>query len=128
MNINTNINYNSNFVTTYKTFDKQNYATLCYQIQILQAFNMKKYDINILQENIKNLNYLLKNNIIINKILVALEKNNNYFFEIPQENKDMFFFQLLFSYDYFDIFHKCFTNYLNNEKDFNELLSVINSK
>ena len=128
MNINTNINYNSNFVTTYKTFDKQNYATLCYQIQILQAFNMKKYDINILQENIKNLYYLLKNNIIINKILVALEKNNNYFFEIPQENKDMFFFQLLFSYDYFDIFHKCFTNYLNNEKDFNELLSVINSK
>ena len=38
------INYNNNFITTYKSFEEPYYSDLCYKIQLLQAFNMIKYD------------------------------------------------------------------------------------
>ena len=44
MNSNKNINYNLDFLCTYKSFNENYDSNLCYQIQLLQAFNMNKYD------------------------------------------------------------------------------------
>lgn len=119
-----NINYNSQLVLTYKMFKKEEDSNLCYQIQLLQAFNMLKYDDFILQKNIESIYELLKNDNNINKILLIIsEKMKSYelFNLINQNEKNIFLFQLLFSYNYFETFHKCFISYINDFKKNNTL-------
>ena len=111
-----NINYNSYFLCTYKSFAEEKDCLLCYQIQLLQAFNMTYYDDYILQKNIEKATLFLKNNGEIKKIVSILSKKNAYLEILKALNNDtesIFFFQLLFSYEYFDIFHKCLSAYLN---------------
>ena len=115
-----NINYNSQLVLTYKMFKKEEDSNLCYQIQLLQAFNMLKYDDFILQKNIENIYHFIKNDINIKEILILLsEKMKAYeLFNITNEDdKKILIFQLLFSYNYFETFHKCFINYINDFKN-----------
>ncbi len=115
-----NINYNYELILTYKMFNKEEDSNLCYQIQLLQAFNMLKYDDFILQKNIESIYELLKNDNNINEILVIIsEKMKTYelFNLINQNEKNIFLFQLLFSYNYFETFHKCFINYINDFKN-----------
>lgn len=112
-----NINYNSQLVLTYKMFKEEEDSNLCYQIQLLQAFNMLKYDDFILQKNIESVYEILKNEKTINEIVILLtEKMKSYeLFALANENK-IVIFQLLFSYNYFETFHKCFINYINDIK------------
>lgn len=115
-----NINYNSQLVLTYKMFKKEEDSNLCYQIQLLQAFNMLKYDDYILQKNIECVYEIVKNDNIIKEIIILLsEKMKTYqlFNLINQNEKNIFLFQLLFSYNYFETFHKCFINYINDFKN-----------
>ena len=100
-----NINYNNELILTYKMFKKEDDSNLCYQIQLLQAFNMLKYDDYILQKNIESVYKLLKNDNNINKILLIIsEKMKSYelFNLINQNEKNIFLFQLFFSYNYFE--------------------------
>ena len=133
-NIN-NINYNNELILTYKMFKKEEDSNLCYQIQLLQAFNMLKYDDFILQKNIESVYEILKNEKTINEIVILLtEKMKSYeLFALANENK-IVIFQLLFSYNYFETFHKCFINYINDFKNntlkvdyFEELKTFINN-
>jgi len=124
MNIMNNINYNNELILTYKMFKKEEDSNLCYQIQLLQAFNMLKYDDFILQKNIESIYELIKNNNNIKEILVIIsEKIKTYeLFTLANENdKNIFLFQLFFSYNYFETFHKCFINYINDLKKNNTL-------
>jgi hypothetical protein len=124
MNIMNNINYNNELILTYKMFKKEEDSNLCYQIQLLQAFNMLKYDDFILQKNIESIYELIKNNNNIKEILVIIsEKIKTYeLFTLANENdKNIFLFQLFFSYNYFETFHKCFINYINDLKKNNAL-------
>ena len=130
-----NVNYNSDFICTYKLLehdDDDDSCDLCYQTQLLQALNMKMFDDFIIQKNIEALYFFLKDYNEIVELLIALKdkyKNTSIAFFI--EN-DMSLFQLLFSYYYFDIFHKCLCNYINtkdlciNKKYFDELYIFIN--
>lgn len=132
-----NINYNSQLVLTYKMFNKEEDSNLCYQIQLLQAFNMLKYDDYILQKNIESVYEILKNIETIKSILLIIsEKMKAYelFGSIDENGKNIFLFQLLFSYNYFETFHKCFINYINDFKNntlkhdyFEELKTFINN-
>ena len=135
-NIN-NINYNNELILTYKMFKKEEDSNLCYQIQLLQAFNMLKYDDFILQKNIESVYEILKNEKTINEIVILLtEKMKSYeLFALANENK-IVIFQLLFSYNYFETFHKCFINYINDFKNntlnknndyFEELKTFVNN-
>jgi hypothetical protein len=121
------ISYNSEFLTTYRSFKEEYYSDLCYKIQLLQAFNMEQYDEFILQQNIKKTFYFMGENEELKVIYEILSKKNSHFEfmkelilndktnkESPEEILNMFFFQLLFSYDYFDIMHKCLSKYLND--------------
>ncbi len=112
-----NINYNYNFLCTYTDFSNNYYSNLCYQIQLLQAFNMQKYDEFILNKNIQSMFVLLKDNLEIKNILLLLSKKitNLSFLNIFNKEEQIYLnYQLLFSYDYFYIFHKCFSNYLKH--------------
>ena len=131
-----NINYNTEFICTYKKMDGEYYQTLCYQIQMLQALNINKYDETIISNHIEQIFYFLQNYYEIDIILLALKEkymNTNFAFFI--ENNNSALFQLLFSYDYFDCFHKCLSQYLitnkqesgsnNDTKYFSELKNII---
>ena len=131
-NINTNnsfmaINYNSSFITTYKSFDEPYYSDLCYKIQLLQVFNMIKYDEFMLQQNIQKTYYVLREEEKIQKIMSVLSQNNKqleifkaFSKDFNKEAEDLFYFQILFSFDYFDIFHKFLCNFLKKENDVRE--------
>jgi uncharacterized metal-binding protein len=117
-----NINYNSEFLCTYKSFTEEYYKTLCYQIQMLQALNINKYDEDIVSSYIEKIYYFLQNYYEINIILLALkEKYKSTSISFFIENNNSALFQLLFSYDYFDIFHKCLCQYLRDKKSEKEL-------
>ena len=125
-----NINYNYEFLCTYKSLDEDYYRNLCYQIQLLQAFNMNKYEDFILSKNIEKLYYCLKDYYEIDIILLSLKenyKNTNMAFFI--ENNVLALFQLLLSYEYFDIFHKCLINYIKDKKQKTDIsIKNINKK
>ncbi len=112
-----NINYNTEFLCTYKSMTEAYYKNLCYQIQILQALNISKYDDIIVLNHIEKIYYFLQNYYEIDIILLVLkEKYKNSNISLFIENNNSALFQMLFSYDYFDIFHKCLCNYLRDKK------------
>lgn len=121
------INYNNNFITTYKSFSQDYYKDLCYKIQVLQAFNMEKYDEFILQNNIQQLYYFLREEEKIKKIISVLSQNNDqlkifkaFSKDFNKETENLFYFQILFSFDYFDLFHKFLCIFLKKENDLRE--------
>lgn len=121
-------NYNKSFICTYKNFDDEYNSNLCYQIQLLQVFNMNKYDEYILQTNIENLYIFLRDNINIIKICELFKKKyTNLSFLNTQSNdlENLIFFQILFSYDYFDLFHKQLIDYFKEIHDFQEIYNYI---
>ena len=130
-----NINYNNELILTYKMFKEEEDCNLCYQIQLLQAFNMLKYDDYILQKNIESIYEVLKNVETIKSILLIISEKMKIYelFDIENDNK-IVIFQLLFSYNYFETFHKCFINYINDFKNntlkhdyFEELKTFVNN-
>ena len=114
-NIN-NINYDSTFLTTYKLHTDDDDRNLCYQLQLLQALKITNYDSMILATHIDKIGFFLQNNSELEAILILLKekyKDTNIAFMIDTNA----LFQLLFSYDYFDIFHKCLCKYIDARKN-----------
>ena len=114
-----NINYDSGFLCTYKLHTDDDDRNLCYQLQLLQALNIDSYDSIILTSNIDKIGLFLQNNTELEAILLLLKekyKDTNIAYMIDEHNSNALF-QLLFSYDYFDIFHKCLCKYINDKKD-----------
>jgi hypothetical protein len=131
-----NISYNTEFLCTYKSMEEEYYQNLCYQTQILQALNISKYDDTIVSNHIEKIYYFLQNFYEIDIILLALkEKYKNSSISFFIENSNSALFQMLFSYDYFDIFHKSLCHYIIDKrlkkeiditkKYFNELKDII---
>ena len=117
-NIN-NINYDCEFLCTYKLHTDDDDRNLCYQLQLLQALKITNYYSIILTSNIDKIILFLQNNIELEAILLLLKekyKDTNISFLIDKHNKCALF-QLLFSYEYFDIFHKCLCKYVNDKKN-----------
>ena len=121
------LNYNSDFLCTYRSINNfkevendDELSLQCYQVQLLQAFNMKKFEDYILQKKIEQLHLFLRDNEEINELMSILsDKNSNIAFlnGLSKDLETTYIFQLLFSYDYFDIFHKCLSKYLNFTKN-----------
>ena len=81
---------------------------MLYQFQLLQAFNMSDYNDSELNDKIQALYQQLKN---VEFIKILIQKNpHTIHFEEPE-----LIFRTLFSYDYFDLFHKCLYYYSKNE-------------
>ena len=125
MNDNYYLMYQTDFICTYKLMDEE-FTDDLYQIQLLQAFNLEKWDDAL----INNLCYelyilLMKPDTIFRDIIERAKKNiditNIYDSIIDKDDKDdkeddKIIFALLFTYDYFDLFHKCICEYMRNGK------------
>ena len=111
-------NYDYDFLCTYKLHSDDDDKNLCYQLQLLQALKITNYDSMILATHIDKIGLFLQNNTELEAILLLLKekyKDTNIAYMIDEDNSSTLF-QLLFSYEYFDIFHKCLCKYIQYRK------------
>ena len=100
-------------ICTYKMMtedgeDEKGLKQMLYQLQLLQIFNMIEYNDTIINANIISLYEEIKELDFIKKLLQ--ENPYNTQFTDPE-----LIFRTLFSYDYFDLFHKCLYYHSKNE-------------
>ena len=88
---------------------------MLYQFQLLQAFRMTDYNDSEINNKMQTLYQQLKNVEFV-KILIQKNPHTNYFKE-----EEELIFRTLFSYDYFDLFHKCLYYHSKNESDDNAM-------
>ena len=89
-----------------------------YRKNMLNAFNMKEYDYNKILSTIKEFNNIHGRNKHIQNILKAINNNKQYSFFTHDNLFNGYF--LLFSFDYFNLFHACLRD-LNNTGDIKEI-------
>jgi hypothetical protein len=99
------------FICTYKLIEEDageiGLKQLLYQLQLLQALGMSEYDENNINIKINTLYTQLKDITFI-RDLIAENKHS------IQLQDDELVFRTFFSYDYFDLFHKCLYRYFND--------------
>tara|TARA_Y100000389_G_C17445300_1_gene511201 strand:+ start:1410 stop:1841 length:432 start_codon:yes stop_codon:yes gene_type:complete len=135
------LDYNYDILCTYKYFEKEDedLALICYQHQLMQILNIQCFDesiinkkISVIYENLKDLSSIEKIiNILTNKTI----GNDllNKFENITSYEKKIIIFQLLFSYDYFNLFHNYISKHFkyydiyreNIENSLKELYNLI---
>ena len=102
----TTTTYSADFICTYKLMDNDDDRNIMYQIQLLQVFGMHKFDEDEMSEKMLQLYYKLIDCSQIKEILEEGIKAN------PQmEMTHVIMFMCLFSYQFFDLFHKCLIDY-----------------
>lgn len=124
-------NYNINFISTYKQFEDTEDSNICYKLQLLQAFNINDYNDNedLLQKKMENIYKILRENKYLKEIFLLLEKKHPQlkFINYNVKNLENFIYlQILFSYDYFYIFHRelCYFS-LNKDYNFKDIKNHI---
>jgi hypothetical protein len=98
--------YRADFICTYKLMDNDDDRNILYQMQLLQAFGMNRFDENEMSERTLQLYHQLKN---CNEIKEILEEGIKANTQMKMTNVIMF--MCLFSYQFFDLFHKCLIEY-----------------
>jgi len=100
--------YICDFICTYKMMDNDDDRNDLYRIQILQAFGLYCYDDTALNKKIEELYYHMKEKECaqLKEIIEESYKVNKHICVC-----DMLVFTFLFSYDYFDLFHKCLIDF-----------------
>ena len=100
------IPYHTDFICTYKLMDSDDDCNYLYQIQLLQAFNMHTFDEDDMSEKILQLyNHLKDCSQVIEIIEEGIKANSKV------KLCSVIMFMTLFSYHFFDLFHKCLIDY-----------------
>ena len=137
-------NYQTDILCTYKQLEDEYDQEELYRIQILQIFNLEDYDDTLVNNITKELyEKIFKNDVELKnndfkELLNKAKENNELAFMLAivcpdgeQDNEyELTLFRLLFKFEYFDLFHKCISEYLRNNgsisfKTKNELLRVL---
>ena len=104
--------YCKDFLTTYKEIENYEDSYELYKIQLMQIFKINNFDDKIIANENDIIDKELSNNNDYNNIKKELlNKYNNCLFD--ENNISILFF----SYDYFDLFHKCYIK--NDFSNFN---------
>ncbi len=127
------LTYDFDLLCTYHLIENDdNLSSLCYQNQLLQVFKLNNYDSQKIDNIIIKLFNILKDNEEILEILDILFSKLTIFQFLKQNNEkldNLFIFQMLFSYDYFYLFHNSFIHYKTNKSlnksSFSELKEFI---
>lgn len=98
--------YSADFICTYKLMDNDDDRNMMYQIQILQAFGMQKFDQDEINEKVLHLYQKL---IDCNQVKEIIEEGIKVNVHMQLTHEIMFV--CLFSYQFFDLFHKCLIDY-----------------
>lgn len=108
------IMYNCDFLCTYQLFtDDEEISKICYQQQLLQAFDLDKYDDEKIKESIEKIYSEISDLSEFKNLLTRvfenhddLETTNHFSSENIFMINDPLSYYILFSYEYFYIFHK----------------------
>ena len=127
------LTYDFDFLCTYHLIENnENLSSLCYQNQLLQVFKLNNYDSQKIDNNIIKLFNILRDDEEILEIIEILSNKLTIFQFLKQNNQkldNLFIFQMLFSYDYFYLFHNSFIHYKTNKSlnksSFSELKQFI---
>ena len=112
--------YSADFICTYKLMDDDDDRNVMYQIQLLQAFGMRKFDEDEINEKTLQLYQKVIDCSQVKEILEEGIKAN------PQmEMTNVIMFMCLFSYQFFDLFHKCLIDYFTTGSILEESKRVI---
>ena len=95
--------YIKDFITTYKSLDNYEDSFPLYQSQLIQAFNLTKFD----EKEISYISDIIEKELNINNDFINIKNKllENYKDTLFNESNIM---MLFFSYTYFDEFHKCY--------------------
>lgn len=101
------------YICTYKDImeegeDEIGLKQMCYQLQLLQAFNMIEFNDTEIHDKINKLYTQLKEVSFVQELIMKNPYSN-------QLADPELVFRTLFSYDYFDLFHKCLLYYYSNK-------------
>jgi len=102
----TNKIYNAEFLCTYKMMDDDEDKNDLYRIQFLQAFDLNNFNEDILNKKLMQLYDKVKECNQLKEIIEEYSKVNQNMCKIV-------IFAFLFSYDFFDLFHKCLIDFFN---------------
>ena len=113
------LTYDYDFLCTYHLLgNDDNLSNICYQKQLLQVFKLNNYDSDKIDQTIQQLFNILRDDEEIIGILDILSSKLSIFQFLRQNNLKLdysFIFQMLFSYDYFYLFHNSFIHYKINK-------------
>lgn len=126
------LNYDFDFLCTYHLIEDEEQSNICYRSQLLQVFKLNNFDSEQINYNIQKLYNILRDNEEILEILDILSNKLTIFQFLKQNNENIdksLIFQMLFSYDFFYLFHnsliKYKTNISLNKLSFSELKQFI---
>jgi hypothetical protein len=113
--------YQADFICTYKLMENEYDQEQLYRIQLLQAFNLNKWDDEKINRTIADL-YMVLNNIL-KEVFIKARLNKNImemldFLKLSGEvrlDENDIIFSLLFKFEYFDLLHRCIVDYLLND-------------
>lgn len=116
--------YHADFICTYKLMDNDDDRNFIYQIQLLQAFGMHNFNEDEMSERTLKLYHKLKE---CNEVKEILEEGIKANPQMKMTNVIMFI--CLFSYQFFDSFHKCLIDYFTTgsilEKSKRDIIDII---
>jgi len=117
------MNYQTDFLCTYKLMDTEDEQEQLYRIQLLQAFELPHWDDDKINSTILNLYRLVSKTDEFAKVFEKALANQNMqmlllkFGDDINTNEDNLFliFTFLFNFTYFDLLHRCLCEYLRRK-------------
>ena len=104
--------YDISFYCTYKLMDTDEDKNIMYQLQLLDAFGLKKYNDDKINEEITLIHDKIKECTQFKEICKACSANEKFKgFQMDE------FIMLIcfFSFDTFDLFHKCLVDFFTHD-------------
>ena len=109
-----------------------NYNDNLYRKQILEVFDLKEYNDEIISKKMKELYNKIKDYSQIKQIITILKQFKYSKIFIVNEEEENLYLIFMFSFEYFDLFHNCLKelhkdNVISDET-FNKLLNALDNK
>ena len=103
-----------------------------YRKQLLEVFDLKEYDDDVISKQMKKLYNKIKDYPQIKQIITLLKQFKYAKIFIVNEEEENLYLIFMFSFEYFDLFHNCLKE-LNkdnviSDETFNKLLNALDNK
>lgn len=103
-----------------------------YRKQLLEVFELKEYDDDVISKKMKQLYNKIKDYSQIKQIITLLKQFKYAKIFIVNEEEENLYLIFMFSFEYFDLFHNCLKE-LNkdnviSDETFNKLLNTLDNK
>jgi hypothetical protein len=103
--------YDTSFYCTYKLMDTDEDKNLMYRYQLLDAFGLKKYDDDKMNEEIAIIHNKIKECPQFKEICKACHENEKF---KGFQMDEIIMLICFFSFDTFDLFHKCLVDFFTH--------------